>query len=129
MVDLSKLRRRSLGTPPTDGSPGIEGEGKQAIEAITEQSTFAAVASRSDEGARSLRRRAPAPDVEPRVPFTSRITVTTKERLEEACYNLRVKHQQFVDEAIRIHLTETAFSVLAFVSMFANRLTSLLLGM
>lgn len=109
MVDLSKLRRRSLGAPPTDGSPGIEDQGKQAIEEMTEQSTVVAVPSRSDEGARSLRRRAPAPDVEPRVPFTSRITVTTKERLEEACYNLRMKHQQFVDEAIRIHLERNGF--------------------
>jgi hypothetical protein len=55
------------------------------------------------------RQRVPAPEAEPRVPFTTRIAASTKERLEDACYHLRMKHQAFIDEAIRIHLEKQGF--------------------
>lgn len=55
------------------------------------------------------RQRVAPPDAEPRVPFTTRIMASTKERLENACYHLRMKHQAFIDEAIRIHLEKQGF--------------------
>jgi hypothetical protein len=56
-----------------------------------------------------LRRRVPPRQEEPRIPFTTRIAVSTKERLEDACYHLRTKHQAFIDEAIQIHLRKHGF--------------------
>ncbi len=55
------------------------------------------------------RQRVPPPEAEPRIPFTTRIAASTKERLEDACYHLRTKHQAFIDEAIRIHLKKHGF--------------------
>jgi hypothetical protein len=61
------------------------------------------------EATQQRRQRAPRPQEEPRIPFTTRVSVSTKERLEEACYHLRVKHQAFIDEAIRAHLEKHGF--------------------
>jgi hypothetical protein len=178
-VDPSKLRklgRRGLGTPPTDGSPGIEGSDAQHAdesgaaqsvipddasaehrpvarpkftesapllpppapepEAMSGQNDRAkisdaesikadpeadddsdaapprgkAVVTRGrDEQSVVVRHRVPPPREEPRLPFTSRIAASTKERLEDACYHLRIKHQHFVDEAIRAHLKKHGF--------------------
>jgi hypothetical protein len=69
-----------------------------------------AVATRGrDEQTVVVRHRVPPPREEPRLPFTSRIAASTKERLEDACYHLRIKHQHFVDEAIRAHLKKHGF--------------------
>jgi hypothetical protein len=69
-----------------------------------------AVATRGkDEQNVVVRHRVPPPREEPRLPFTSRIAASTKERLEDACYHLRIKHQHFVDEAIRAHLKKHGF--------------------
>jgi hypothetical protein len=64
---------------------------------------------RGGEGPSPRRQRVPPPETEPRIPFTTRIAASTKERLEDACYHLRVKHQAFIDEAIRIHLERHGF--------------------
>ena len=53
--------------------------------------------------------RVPPPDAEPRIPFTTRITRSTKERLEDACYHLRRRHQDFINEAIAAHLEKHGF--------------------
>jgi len=53
--------------------------------------------------------RVPAAHVEPRIPFTTRITGSTKERLEDACYHLRRRHQDFINEAIAAHLEKHGF--------------------
>jgi hypothetical protein len=55
------------------------------------------------------RQRVPRPEIEPRVPFTTRIAASTKERLEDACYHLRTKHQDFINEAITAHLEKHGF--------------------
>lgn len=65
---------------------------------------------RVHEGAAPTSRyRIPPRESEPRVPFTTRIAASTKERLEDACYHLRTKHQAFIDEAIRQHLEKHGF--------------------
>lgn len=64
---------------------------------------------RTKEQAATRHQRVPPPAVEPRVPFTTRITWSTKERLEEACHVLRRKQQDFIDEAIQIHLNKYGF--------------------
>ena len=60
-------------------------------------------------GAPGHRQRVPPPIAEPRVPFTTRVTLSTKERLEDACYHLRQKHQDFINEAILAHLEKNGF--------------------
>ncbi len=185
-VDPSKLKkpvRRSLGAPPTDGSPGIEDN----IRLASDNGTPPAALSLSDEGSRpdapasaaamsmprsnhhppptptpkwvastptgghdhvrqngadeeslsqhvddeglvSVARRAPAsgrergdqpishgrqrvppPEAEARIPFTTRVSVSTKERLEDACHYLRMKHQDFINQAIVAHLKKNGF--------------------
>jgi hypothetical protein len=154
-VDASKLkRRRSLGLPPTDGTPGIEetapdlsesdiasaetstpaflkpehqehlvqparlaapeppagwqqGEGVHTVRPEPEVGSEGPPARRS--GAPGHRQRVPPPEAEPRVPFTTRVTLSTKERLEDACYHLRQKHQDFINEAILAHLEKHGF--------------------
>ena len=70
----------------------------------------AATASRGrGEEAAARRLRAPRPEEEPRVPFTTRVTLSTKERLEDACYHLRRRHQEFINEAIVAHLKKHGF--------------------
>ena len=110
-VDASRLRsRRGLGSPPSEGARGIE-------EAVRENpgpalrpdgdkglSTHLSSAAPDATAAVARRPRLPPPAAEPRIPFTTRVAASTKERLEEACYHLRVKHQAFIDEAIRLHL-------------------------
>ena len=59
--------------------------------------------------ASAQRQRAPRPTAEPRVPFTTRVTLSTKERLEDACYHLRRKHQDFINEAILAYLKKHGF--------------------
>lgn len=151
-VDTSRLRgsgRRSLGTPPTEGAPGMEepsitgrgdreeqgittpdqgrpvmapntdasqehsGQHRRAIDPTGQNDTKDKVSSNQGEGANqaasAARRRVPPPTAEPRIPFTTRIAVSTKERLEDACYHLRIKHQVFIDEAIRLHLERHKF--------------------
>jgi hypothetical protein len=61
------------------------------------------------EAGPTRRQRVPPPEAEPRVPFTTRVTVSTKERLEDACYHLRKKHQDFINEAILVHLKKHGF--------------------
>ncbi len=61
------------------------------------------------EVAAARHQRVPPPDAEPRMPFTTRVTLSTKERLEDACYHLRRKHQDFINEAILAHLTKHGF--------------------
>jgi hypothetical protein len=53
--------------------------------------------------------RVPRLEPEPRIPFTTRISAITKERLEEACHHLRVKHQDFINQAIISHLDKHGF--------------------
>lgn len=136
---LKKLGRRSLGAPPTDGNPGIEGdiaeptssgpanatrgingagEGPSPSAAKTDHDDApsappepqVAAATRESQTPQAQRRhRVPPPVEEPRIPFTTRVAASTKERLEEACYHLRVKHQVFIDEAIRAHLKKHGF--------------------
>ena len=174
-VDASGLRRRrGLGAPPTEGTPGIEGTELSVREkdyrpsqppfldrtpaptaaaqaealpnpaadstgslkpdpvtvalvpapslvadtsgvgeevAFTTLSRLSPSATRSSgEGiAATQRQRVPPPEAEPRVPFTTRVTVSTKERLENACYHLRRKHQDFINEAILAHLSKHDF--------------------
>ena len=138
-VDASKLRkRRSLGVPPTEGAAGIEDAtppsavpppapepqdasmaalempqpGPQAeadIEPVAARRPPPPAARTRREAGMSPRPRVPPPEAEPRVPFTARITLSTKERLEDACYHLRRKHQDFVNEAILLHLRKHGF--------------------
>lgn len=132
-------RRRTLGAPPTEGAAGIEEEsaldptqtvlaepdgiegktsaklkppdtGPEASPASLHPEVEPEALSREREDtAPAQRRRVPPLNAEPRVPFTTRIAVSTKERLEDACYHLRMKHQAFIDEAIKIHLEKHGF--------------------
>lgn len=185
-VDSSKLKkpgRRSLGAPPTEGSPGFEGEFVPASDGGPQSGTFStsiysdrqAETDRADatrapgpangrpikpmtqpepssagshqlthgptgtgeqNGARDRngpnatafaehrpatgrwrgeqpnrqgRQRVPPPETEARAPFTTRISASTKERLEDACHYLRVKHQDFINQAIVAHLEKYGF--------------------
>ncbi|MDJ0391037.1 hypothetical protein QMO56_23260 [Roseomonas sp. E05] len=184
-VDQNKLkalgRRRGLGAPPTDGSPGIEEEVAQpaetpaapekpplpkflrdrregevapppqppAADPIPSPAPAAEApqpAGKAGEGARApgwraddipdaeddeegeaplprratapargragvpaQPRRVPRPADEPRVPFTTRIAVSTKERLEDAAYSLRMKHQDIINDAIVAYLKKLGF--------------------
>jgi len=113
VVDPSRLRRRGLGSPPTDGNPTLEEE------TTLDQGAAAGGREEPDEGqkdaapqaaaATARMQRAPRAEIEPRVPFTTRIAVSTKERLEAACFLRRMKHQDFIDEALRIHLKKNGF--------------------
>lgn len=180
-VDPSKLRklsRRNLGTPPTDGSPGIDqsaapapdaptfgskedlqgsaitthaeqvstppeefpsipqrlhqqspsvslgitgsemngaGEGTSAPEATDDEFVLpprqmsAVARSRAEATNPPRRQRVPPPESEPRIPFTTRVSASTKERLEDACHFLRLKHQDFINQAIIAHLKKHGF--------------------
>ena len=133
-VDASKMagiRRRGLGSPPKDGAPGLEGTAEADVSAPVGASeavgaSSGKITSQGDQAsgnpverhvaeedgaiaAAQVKRRAPAAREEPRIPFTTRVTISTKERLEEACYHLRTKHQAFIDEAIRVHLEKNGF--------------------
>jgi hypothetical protein len=183
-VDPSKLKRpsrRSLGAPPTDGSPGIEDEFGLAPDgrnppapqppAVHEKGPDAQVAAsrtqttnafppsepetysvpqtpltdhdrqqssttgdypkgesivdngavvtasrvpapgrgRGDQTGPQGRQRVPLPLAEAKIPFTTRVSLSTKERLEEACHYLRVKHQDFINQAIIDHLSKHGF--------------------
>ena len=55
------------------------------------------------------RHRVPPSEAEPRIPFTTRVSASTKERLEEACHVLRRKHQDFINEALSVHLRKHGF--------------------
>jgi hypothetical protein len=186
VVDPSKLKkpgRRSLGAPPTDGSPGIDddiglahddgnepaallsqgnasgltapvssgttrkqgtndyppsapvahsvvanpmsGQDRQELSATDEDrrgknedeesastSTRRASATgqgRGEQTAARGRQRVPLPEAEARIPFTTRVSISTKERLEDACHYLRVKHQDFINQAIVAHLKKHGF--------------------
>lgn len=136
-VDTSRLRGgglRRLGPPPTDGAPGIERapastllQHEQATDPVPENPPLSTREPTSLQTAitrptsddkqnepadpllEGVRRRVPPPETEPRIPFTTRVALSTKERLEDACYHLRVKHQVFIDEAIRLHLKRNGF--------------------
>lgn len=163
-IDTSKLkgvgRRRGLGTPPADGSPGIEEatgpdgnpapahtpedqRQRAAADASiptsdelyagppptrTKQSTTieAPKNARAAEGAPRAtgsatgrwkdepvlprqRQRVPPQSAAARVPFTTRITLETKDRLEDACHHLRMKHQDFIEQALEEHLRKRGF--------------------
>jgi hypothetical protein len=186
VVDPSKLKkpgRRSLGAPPTDGSPGIDDDiglahadsnepaallspgnvngltapvsagttrkqgtndfppsapvahsvvpnsmseqDRQELSATDEDhrgenedeesaSTTAPRAATTGQGrgeqtAARGRQRVPLPEAEARIPFTTRVSISTKERLEDACHYLRVKHQDFINQAIVAHLKKHGF--------------------
>jgi hypothetical protein len=110
-LDTSRLRRAKLGSPPTDGTPGIEMPETQP----DNQPASAASTLVQEEAVRGptpppepTRARVPL-QVEQRVPFTTRVTVSTKDRLENACFHLRRKHQDFINEAIQEHLKKHGF--------------------
>ena len=71
--------------------------------------TPAARGKRGEVVAPARRQRVPPPEAEPRVAFTTRVTLNTRERLEDACYHLRRKHQDFINEAIVAHLKKHGF--------------------
>ena len=48
-------------------------------------------------------------DDEARISFTTRITVSTKDRLEEATHVLRAKHQDLINDVIVAHLEKLGF--------------------
>jgi len=75
----------------------------------TPRQGFADGQGRGQPAAAERHQRVPPPELEPRIPFTTRIAASTKERLEDACYHLRIKHQAFIDEAIRLHLKKHGF--------------------
>jgi hypothetical protein len=113
-VDASKLRRSKLGSPPTEGMPGIEQtEGSLASKdggaetALPEPAAPAMLPEMSKVTTR--RQRVPPAPVEPLVPFTSRVRVSTKDRLEAACFHLRQRHQEFVDAALVAYLEQHGF--------------------
>jgi hypothetical protein len=135
---LKKPGRRGLGLPPKDGSPGIEessakvpsdlepsrswlhtaesqkpaGPGAEPEPEPGEHPVIPRAATRvRAAGEQHFERghRIPAPHTEPRIPFTTRITASTKERLEDACYHLRRRHQDFINEAIVAHLEKHGF--------------------
>jgi hypothetical protein len=116
-IDVSKLkgRRRGLGAPPADGSPGIEAEATDLNEEATVGGAVQAERrTRADSGGAvgltyPTRQRVPPVESEPRMPFTTRVTLSTKERLEDACHFLRVKHQDFINQAIVAHLEKHGF--------------------
>jgi len=65
--------------------------------------------SRAESANLQRRQRVPAPEAEPRLPFTTRVSASTKERLEDACHFLRMKHQDFINQAIIAHLKKHGF--------------------
>jgi hypothetical protein len=64
---------------------------------------------RGEQTAARGRQRVPLPEAEARIPFTTRVSISTKERLEDACHYLRVKHQDFINQAIVAHLKKHGF--------------------
>jgi hypothetical protein len=88
------------------GSPGEE----PAATTVAHGDASPATSSVEAKTAGPARReRVPPREAEPRVPFTTRVALSTKERLEEACYHLRRKHQDFINEAILAHLERHGF--------------------
>lgn len=77
---------------------------RSSMESVTREHS-----SPGEEVKSRLRHRVPLGEIEPRVPFTTRITLSSKERLEEACYHLRRKHQDFINEAIIAYLEKHGF--------------------
>jgi hypothetical protein len=105
-VDTSKLRRgHRLGSPPVEGAPGI-GEMPPAAEPASEIPPEPRIV---DSIPVLKRQRVPPSEAEPRIPFTTRVTLSTKERLEDACYHLRRRHQEFINEAIVAYLEKHGF--------------------
>ena len=86
-------------------------EGREDASAVPRKPDAAPEVARGRAGgAPPIRRqRVPPPETEPRVPFTTRVAISTKERLEDACYHLRRKHQDFINEAILAHLERHGF--------------------
>lgn len=97
---------------PPEAEPEREPEPKAEPEPVVAQRPAEAPAARrgmGGEAAPARRQRVPLLEAEPRVPFTTRVTMSTKERLEDACYHLRKKHQDFINEAILVHLKKHGF--------------------
>ena len=85
--------------------PGAEDEGTST----TAHRTPSTGRGRGEQLNPQPRQRVPPPEAEARIPFTTRVSVSTKERLEEACHFLRVKHQDFINQAIVAHLKKHGF--------------------
>ena len=114
-LDTSRLRRSKLGSPPTDGTPGIEmpetqpdSQPASAASALVQEDAGQSPAQPPEPTHKPAPARVPL-QVEQRVPFTTRVTVSTKDRLENACFHLRRKHQDFINEAIQEHLRKHGF--------------------
>jgi hypothetical protein len=101
----------SARTRAAEAQLGREGRGGIVTQLEAEERRVTPVAGRGggEQGTVQGRYRVPPHDAEPRVPFTTRITSSTKERLEDACYHLRRKHQDFINEAIAAHLEKHGF--------------------
>jgi hypothetical protein len=114
-LDTSRLRRAKLGSPPTDGAPGIEmpetqldNQPASAASTLVQEDAVQSPAPPPEPAHKPAPERVPL-QVEQRVPFTTRVTVSTKDRLENACFHLRRKHQDFINEAIQEHLRKHGF--------------------
>lgn len=98
---------------------GLDGTGKESGTQDTDHDGVSTTAwrgpatgtgtGRGDQPASQRRQRIPAPETEARIPFTTRVSASTKERLEDACHYLRVKHQDFINQAIVAHLKKHGF--------------------
>jgi hypothetical protein len=115
-LDTSRLRRAKLGSPPTDGAPGIEmletqpdNQPASAAYVLTQEDAVPSSAPPTKPARKAVHERVPLNLDEQRVPFTTRVTVSTKDRLENACFHLRRKHQDFINEAIQEYLSKHGF--------------------
>jgi hypothetical protein len=111
--------RQSVAPAPVSGQnrPELrgadEGRGGPSAEdedpSTTAHTIRATGRGRGEQPTAQGRQRVPAPAAEARIPFTTRVSVSTKERLEDACHFLRVKHQDFINQAIVAHLKKHGF--------------------
>ena len=101
--------------PPHNPSPLLDGSVKAASASepnVTAPSGLVSAAAERGNGGQTVferRQRVPPLEAEPKIPFTTRVSASTKDRLENACHFLRKKHQDFINDAIIAHLKKHGF--------------------
>src|SRR5208283_1165306 len=100
----SAALRQSVAPAPVSGQDRPELSGEDEGSSTTAHPVPATGRGMGEQPTAQGRQRVPAPVAEARIPFTTRVSVSTKERLEDACHFLRVKHQDFINQAIVAHL-------------------------
>lgn len=111
--------QESAASPDQTAEPVLNGAGEGELLPEVEDEPEATLAprralaaagrGRGEQTASQRRQRVPPPEAEPRIPFTTRVSSSTKERLEDACHFLRRKHQDFINDAIIAHLKKHGF--------------------